>query len=182
MSYSKVIPTDEWYHPKKGKDIVWHRHIFALVPALIIPALYGIACIILCVGTYLSGACGQETFLIALQFLMTLTIVAIGFHVEDWKDEQYIITKDSIIYQWRHPFSYESGKRLPKQYVAFAVAELGLKKEGKQVWSFAGFLRWLVGCGQVSIYSPAARGAALTMTDVFLPAQKKQIIERQFKK
>jgi predicted ferric reductase len=181
MSYSKAIPTDEWYVAKRG-DIVWHRHIFALIPALVIPTLYGLACIVLCVGSYLSGAMEQSSFLITLQFLMTITIVWIGFHVEDWKDEQYIVSKDAIIYQWRHPFSYESGKRLPKQYVAFAVAELGLKKEGKQVWSFAGFLRWLVGCGQVSIFSPAARGAALTMTDVFLPAQKKQIIERQFKK
>ena len=178
---AKAIPTDEWYQPKKGKDIVWHRHIFALIPALIIPTLYGIACVVLCVGSYLSGAMEQSSFLITLQFLMTITIIGIGFHVEDWKDEQYIISNDAVIYQWRHPFSYESGKRLPKDRIGFTVAELGLKKEGKQVWSFAGFLRWLVGCGTVSVFGPSAR-IALEMHDVFLPAQKKLIIEEWLKK
>jgi len=180
MSYYKAIPTSEWYVARRG-DIVWRRHAFALVPTLVIPTLYGIACIVLCVGSYLSGAMEQSSFLVVLQFLMTTTIVWIGFHVEDWKDEQYIVSKDTIIYQWRHPFSYESGKKIPRDRIGFAVAELGLKKAGKKVWSFGGFLRWLVGCGIISLYGPTGRDI-MTMDDLFLPAQKKLIIEEWLKK
>lgn len=118
--------------------------------------------------------------MILLVLGMIPTVFWILFHVEDWRDEVYILSqrKNAIIYQSRHPFSYETGRLLRKQHIGFTTATLGLTKEKeKRVWSFGGFFYWLFGCGSVSAFGPSAR-IMLEMYDVFDPHGKKEILDR----
>lgn len=172
------MKTNEWYTPKHG-DVVWRRHVAVLIPRLFLPFLYALSWIVLCAGSYLSGAMSSYPFRLLLFFGMAVSAIPILFMLDDWQDEMYVISRraNAIIFQKRHPFLYESGRRLPREFISFTVAEMGLEKDGQKPWSLSGFFRWMVGCGKVSVYGPSSR-VALEMTDLFLPAKKKAILDK----
>lgn len=172
-------PTSEWYKPRSG-DITWRRHPIVLVPKLVLPTLYGLSWIILAGGSYLSGATGRFAMMTLLMIGMIPTTFWIFYHIDDWQDEMYVLSRreDAIIYQSRHPFSYETGKRMGRKYIGFTTATLGITKEsGDRTWSFGSFFYWLFGCGYVEVFGPSAR-IALNMADVFDPAEKKRVLDK----
>ena len=179
----RAVPTKRWYKPQSG-DMVWRRHIIVLLPALVLPTLYGLSWVILAFGSYLSGAMGQSAALILLFVGMVPTAVWCLYHVEDWKDEMYILSarRQALIHQMRHPFALETGSRLPFEYIIFTRAQLGLKtKDGIKKFSLSGFFRWLFGCGDVTVYGPSATVVQI-LADVFNPAGIKSVIDSTLEK
>lgn len=174
------MQTTRWYKPRSG-DVVWRRHPLVLLPRIALPSIYGLSWVILAAGSYLSGACGREVMMILLFIGAVPTTFWLLFHVDDWRDEVYVLSNrlGGIVYQSRHPFSWETGKRLDRKFVSFTTATLGLpKKAGEErLWSVKGFFYWLFGCGSVSVFGPSAR-IALEMLDVFNPAQKKEVLDQ----
>lgn len=146
---------------------------------LTLPFLYGLSWIVLAAGSRLTGACGQAPMMIVLTFGMTLTSLWSLFHFQDWADEQYILTKKNpaVVYQSRHPFAHETGRRLGVMHIGFTTATLGFVREDKErAWSIAEFFRWLFGCGSIEVFGESAR-IALHMADVFDPAGKKEVLD-----
>ncbi len=174
----RAVPTKHWYRPQSG-DIVWRRHVIVLLPPLILPTLYGLSWMVLAFGSYLSGAMSQAAALILLFVGMIPTAIWLLYHVEDWKDEMYILStrRKALIHQMRHPFALETGSKLKFEFISFTRAQLGLKTEdGVKKFSLSGFFRWLSGCGSVTVYGPSARTVQI-LADVFNPAGIKAIID-----
>ena len=180
----RAVPTNEWYKPQSG-DITWRRHIIVLLPSLVLPTLYGVmGWMVLAFGSYLSGALSRDVALILLFVGMVPTTIWHLYHVEDWKDEMYVLSvrQKALIHQMRHPFALETGSRLPFEFITFTRAQLGLKTEdGKKKFSFSGFFRWLFGCGDVTVYGPSAR-VVQVLADVFNPAGIKSVIDSALEK
>ena len=179
----RAVPTNSWYRPQSG-DVVWRRHIIVLLPAMVRPTLYGLSWIVLAFGSYLSGAMSQTAALILLFIGMVPTAIWSLYHVEDWKDEMYVLSvrHKALIHQVRHPFALETGSRLRFEFITFTRAQLGLKTEdGTKKFSLSGFFRWLFGCGDVTIYGPSAR-VVQVLADVFNPSAVKSIIDSTLEK
>lgn len=179
----RAILTNSWYQPRSG-DITWRRHIIVLLPALMLPILYGLSWMILAFGSYLSGAMNLDGALILLFIGMIPTATWHLYHVEDWKDEMYVLSmrQKVLIHQIRHPFALETGSRLRFEFITFTRAQLGLKTEdGGKKFSLSGFFRWLLGCGDVTVYGPSAR-VVQVLADVFNPAGVKSVIDSTLEK
>ena len=167
-----------WYIPQRG-DIVWRRHIIVLLPRLTLPILYGLCWTILAVGLRVTSVMSKDAFLIFHLVGMFLSSVWTMFHVDDWRDEMYILSRreNAIIFQSRHPFSWETGAWLRKEQITFTKAQLGIPKGDHEIeMGMKAFLWWIFGCGNVSIFGPSAR-VALTLADVFYPSRIKRQID-----
>jgi len=174
---------NKWYQPRSG-DIVWRKHIVVLVPVLVLPILYGLSWVVLAFGSYLSGAMSQPASLILLLAGMVPTAIWVFYHIEDWKDEMYVLSarQKVLIHQVRHPFALETGSRLQFEFITFTRAQLGLKTEdGKKKFSLSGFFRWLFGCGDVTVYGPSAK-VVQVLAGVFNPSAVKFTIDSTLEK
>jgi len=173
-----VENVERWYIPQRG-DIIWRRHILVLLPRLVLPVLYGVCWAVLAIGLRVTEVMSREAFLIFQLVGMFLATLWTMFHVDDWRDEMYILSRreNAIIFQSRHPFSWEAGARLRREHIAFTRAQLGIKKGDNGVeMSLKAFLWWVFGCGSVSVFGPSAR-VALTLADVFYPSRIKRRID-----
>jgi len=180
---SRAVPTNRWYKPVGG-DIVWRKHIIVLLPDLVLPTLYGLSWIVLAFGSYLSSATSQKVALVLLFIGMIPTATWFLYHVEDWKDEMYVLSprQKALIHQMRHPFALETGSKLRFEFISFTRAQLGLKAEdGKKKFSLGGFFRWLFGCGNVTVYGPSAK-VVQVLADVFNPSAVKAAIDETLEK